>query len=216
MKRNYQGEQKPMGPFTETSQMYITASASDKNKGRWYYGYDGSWLKWVPQDKLGGYMTSLTTLDGKKWLFPPGHIDPEVGDKLALTHSTYNPGVPPYQPPPQVPPPSVPQLVPQPAPVSPPSALTPEQITSIVVKVVSELLPSSEVKDWKAALNTLSDHLSDIGEGLQAVKKEMTDFNLNYRLMCNLKRQKINQEDLIHPTPQVFTSDEPPSDEENQ
>lgn len=163
--------------------MYIVTSQSDKNKGKWYYGYDGQWLDWVPMEKIGQYMATLQN-DGAKWKFPPGHIEPEVVDKLKLTNGGYQPQA--YQNYPQAPPPQFynPPNPPPPQVQAPPppkpsydhvyntgesTGMTPEQIAMIVTKSVTEVLRGN--KDlWSAFskgtehLENLSNHLSDLVE----------------------------------------------------
>lgn len=195
-KRTNDGQPKEMSPFTSQSQMYITVSQSDKNKGRYYYGYDGQWLKWVDPSKLGGYLTSLQT-DGKKWFFAPGVIDPDCADKLTLTAS-----------PPMVPVGGMPQTWNLPTTTFPNAS-----ITSISPQPPPQVKDPN--KDLIPLLTTLNDHLSDLSEYVNALVQQMKELNQNKKVDHSLKRQKILNSvvNLEHPVPGAFGEDNPDSNE---
>lgn len=203
-KRTNDGQPKEMSPFTSQSQMYITVSQSDKNKGRYYYGYDGQWLKWVDPSKLGGYLTSLQT-DGKKWFFAPGVIDPDCADKLTLTAS----------------PPMIPvggTVVPLGnVPQSVWNNSTAGRMASQQTEIYSS--PPPQVKDPNKdlipLLTTLNDHLSDLSEYVNALVQQIKELNQNKKVDQSLKRQKMlsSVPNLEHTVPGSFTDDAPDSNE---
>lgn len=191
-KRTNTGEQKERGPFTSQSQIYITASQSDKNKGKYYYGFDGSWLKWVDSAKLGTFLTTLQT-DGKKWYFAPGHIDPELQDVIQRVDS------PPMQP-----------VGYQPSPQPPPPITNAPPYQNVFAAGNVPKPPSDNLTALVPLLTTLNDHLSDLGEYINALVQQLKELNANKKVSHSIKRQKMLSEatNLEHEVPGQF-ADEP-------
>ena len=204
----------PMAPFTPDSQMYITVSKSEKNKGRYYYGYSGNYLNWVDPAKLGGYLSTLQT-DGVKWYFAPGVIEPEVADKLQLSKppslSSQYLQPPPqqqqsYQPPPQ-------QYQPQQQFPTTPAPQPPPQVQ------VTPVQPKTETNQkWVEEIRNLSDQVSDLREIMCRVNACLVEYNTQYKLNLSLKRQRmVENVDLKHTMPGNFgptTSGEGSTDED--
>lgn len=237
-KRPAPDSNRPLAPFTTDSQMYLTVSNSDKNKGRYYYGYDSQFLKWVPTEKLGHLITTLQS-DGKKWYFAPGVIDPEVSDKLTLSTAqpqppTYNlPGplnqAQTYNPNPQY------QQQPQPQQQQPQQpSQHPQQIvqqnwkaaTNPAYTVVENTTTSHNPQNPQnppLPLKELIDEISDLREILAHIRSSMQEFNQQYKIGLSLKRQRMTEGlSVMHPVPGNFhdsrsddgDSGEEPGDEE--
>jgi len=194
-KRAY--EDKPMPPFTSQSQVYITASASAKNTGKWYYGYGGSWLGWVNPGSLGEYLNTLQTTDGKRYLFAPGFIPADVQSKLQMTPDT------PMQPV---------QRTWNPTPQTTP---TPQSTASTTLPAFPQILPIEPTKEFAKSLKDLNEKLDFIGRCL-------CDYNANQAVTNSLKRQKLNKSlnsaPLMHAVPGALQdcADEPTDEPDSE
>lgn len=205
-----------MAPFTVDSQMYITVSKSDKNKGRYYYGYDGQWLNWVDNSALGGLVSTLQS-DGVKWYFAPGVIAPEVSDKLTLDTSApkpLQPVAPPrqyqtYQPP-QAPQFSYPSQPSQPSqtPQPPPSSPQIQHMTGPGPAVDPRL---------REELKNLADQVSDLREIMARVNAQFIEYNAQYKLGLSLKRRRMTEGiALNHTLPGNFNDNDSTDDGEGE
>lgn len=206
---------KPMAPFTTDSQMYITVSKSDKNRGRYYYGYDGQWLTWVDPGQLGALLSTLQS-DGTKWYFAPGFIDPDVADKLTLQTNTQpspvpNSNIPNY--PNSNPAPTSRAPPPSPQPSQNPQNFQNPYTSAPPAKPQSTPIPLDKLVD---ALKTLSDQVSDLREILAKTNSQFTEFNAQYRLDLSLKRRRMTDKvDLNHTLPGNFGEGDS-TEEENE